>query len=160
MRRGAPALDAEAGGVYIAAIRNGMREADVELSGIVRAKFGARREIASVIASLAIAALAGATPSAAASSASKQKADSLTAYQLMQPDERQAALETLTGTKLSSFTQFDTLDACVLREASEPTAGRAKLSATVAGCQRETGIGGTPAEAAPAAPQTTAHSKR
>ncbi len=60
-------------------------------------------------------------------------------YQVLTPPDRQATLEAFTEKKVSGA-KFDTLDACTLRETTEPDASRVKLAKVIADCVKETGF--------------------
>lgn len=60
-------------------------------------------------------------------------------YQAMTPPDRLATLEAFTQQKVPAA-KFDTLDACTLRETTEPDATRVKLAKVIADCVKETGF--------------------
>lgn len=70
----------------------------------------------------------------------RDRPGALLAYQGLMVDDRRATLEAFTGLKFDSDTKFETVDACALREATEDTASRARLSATLSGCLAEAGL--------------------
>ncbi len=69
----------------------------------------------------------------------QDRSGALLKYQALTPADRQATLEAFTQKKVSSGA-FDTLDGCMLRQTTEPDAGRVKLAKTVADCAKETGF--------------------
>lgn len=60
-------------------------------------------------------------------------------YQVLTPPERQATLEAFTQAKVAGA-KFENMDACTLRETTEPDAARVKLAKVIADCAKETGF--------------------
>ncbi len=60
-------------------------------------------------------------------------------YQVLTPPDRQATLEAFTQAKVSGA-KFENMDACTLRETTEPDAARVKLAKVIADCAKETGF--------------------
>ncbi|OYX02217.1 MAG: hypothetical protein B7Z15_19085 [Rhizobiales bacterium 32-66-8] len=69
----------------------------------------------------------------------EDKPGSVLRYQALLTPDRQATLEAFTGKKLRAGPEFDDLDACTLRETTEPDAARARLGKTIADCMKELG---------------------
>lgn len=70
---------------------------------------------------------------------SQDKPGAVLKYQVLTPPDRLATLEAFTQAKVTGA-KFDNMDACTLRETTEPDAARVKLAKVIADCAKETGF--------------------
>lgn len=70
----------------------------------------------------------------------QDKSGSLMKYQALATADRKATLEAFIGKPLPAGATFDNLDACTLRQTTEPGGESMRVSKAIAGCVKELGL--------------------
>lgn len=70
----------------------------------------------------------------------QDKSGSLLKYQALSTADRKATLEAFTGKPLQPGALFDNLDACTLRQTTEPGGETMRVSKAIAVCVKELGL--------------------